>query len=134
MHTQICALCMRFCCSSCALLARLTVYAFMLLLFRLFVFQAEDGIRPAQPAAVQSRVSHRNRAIACKSDREPQAGGRQTGAGTRAAPRRSNREGNWLWRPGAHAPSVPTRFWANAAGDSQRVTPTRFVLIELFDP
>ena len=29
--------------------------------------------------------------------------------GTR--PRRSNREGDWLWRSRAHAPSVPARFW-----------------------
>ena len=85
---------------------------------------ARRSVAP-QPAPVQSRVSRRNRAIACEGDREPQARGRQARAGARAAPDRGDRDGNRLRRPGAHAPSIPTRFWANAAGDLQRVTPVR---------
>jgi hypothetical protein len=85
-----------------------------------------------QPAPVQSRVSCRNRAITCESDRESQAGGRRADAATRAAPDRSNRKGNRFWRPGAHAPSVSTRLWASPAGNSQRFAPTCRDLIALF--
>ena len=86
---------------------------------------------PARASSV-ARVSCRNRAITCESDRESQAGGRRSDAATRAAPDRSNRKGNRFWRPGAHAPSVSTRLWASPAGNSQRFAPTCRDLIALF--